>query len=79
MHKYFRLISMGLFIVILPGVLSACDVPVFRYALERWPTEQYVLTYDTTGGITPKLKTALEFLKSSASAPGAPAKLHSVC
>ncbi len=36
----------------LPAVLSACDVPVFRYALERWPAAAYHLSAFTGGGLS---------------------------
>ncbi len=36
----------------LPAVLPACEVPVFRYALERWPAAPYILTAFTGGSLS---------------------------
>ncbi|MBW7998027.1 MAG: hypothetical protein FVQ81_15960 [Candidatus Glassbacteria bacterium] len=49
--------KINLFIlIIIPCIIStqlrACDVPVFRYALERWPAATYTLTASTGGGLS---------------------------
>ena len=37
------LIKFCLLLLLLPNILSACDVPVFRFALERWVNDPYIL------------------------------------
>ena len=59
-------ILFGLLISVFHGNSSACEVPVFRYALERWPTERYVLEYDSASGLSPQNKSVVAFLDSSA-------------
>jgi hypothetical protein len=39
MNKYLH--SLPFIAVVLASVASACQVPVFRYALERWPADRY--------------------------------------
>ncbi len=47
----------------MPGSLRACNVPAFRYALERWPADPYqVLVYYRAGAPGP----ALELLQKGA-------------
>ncbi len=36
------------------GTASACSVPVFRYALERWPADDYQLIVFHQGALTPE-------------------------
>jgi hypothetical protein len=42
---------MVLICCMLPAALPACDVPVFRYALERWPAATYTLTAFSGGSL----------------------------
>lgn len=37
-----------------PGPASACSVPVFRYALERWPADNYLAVVFHQGALTPQ-------------------------
>ncbi|MFC1544626.1 hypothetical protein ACFL4X_00525 [Gemmatimonadota bacterium] len=48
---------------------SACDIPVFRYALERWPAERYRLEVFTGTEMTARQTGALKLLRSLASGP----------
>ncbi len=58
------------------GILLACQVPVFRYALERWTVDQYELVIiPRSGGLTPEESTALEFLKEASNSMDAPLNL----
>lgn len=36
------------------GTASACSVPVFRYALERWPADNYLVVVFHQGALTPQ-------------------------
>lgn len=65
MRSHHGLLIAILSIAALSVAASACEVPVFRYALERWPTEKYILEYDTTDGLSDELKTTIEHLESS--------------
>ncbi len=46
------ILKLALTICMLPVALRACDVPVFRYALERWPAATYNLTAFTGGSLS---------------------------
>ncbi len=57
------------------GVLVACSVPVFRYALERWQTDDYELYVFHRGALSPDARAALEWLSACATAPTGRANL----
>ncbi len=58
------------------GVLLACQVPVFRYALERWTVDTYELVIvPRTGGLTPEENSALDFLKEASGSMEVPLNL----
>src|SRR2546421_11464247 len=44
---YYRGVSRGFIFALMlallatPGICEACSVPVFRYALERWPADRF--------------------------------------
>ncbi len=42
---------------------SACDIPVFRYALERWPPDSYRLTINAHGALGKEHRAVLELLQ----------------
>src|SRR3954471_17640176 len=44
---------------------SACNVPVFRYALERWPSENYEAFVFHKGAFTPADQQRLSALSNS--------------
>ncbi len=47
-----------------PGAAaSACSVPVFRYALERWPADDYDLVVFHRGTLVPQDQAALDWLE----------------
>lgn len=49
------------------GVLLACQVPVFRYALERWASDSYELVcVPAQGGLKPDEEAALKVLRDAA-------------
>ena len=45
---------------------TACNVPVFRYALERWPADPYRIVVFLDGESNAKDAEALDLLESSA-------------
>jgi len=51
-------------LVALSGVVSglACQVPVFRYALERWQADRYELIVEAEGNLSPSEQEAVDFL-----------------
>lgn len=49
------------------GILLACQVPVFRYALERWPADAYeLICVPAQGGLKPAEEAALKALRDAA-------------
>ena len=54
-----------------PG--SACSVPVFRYALERWPADVYDVLVFHRGGLPPKDQAVVDWLEQHVSGDGASA------
>jgi hypothetical protein len=58
-------LGLGLFA---PAVASACNVPVFRYALERWRPDPYRVTVFHRGPLTPVQQRLLDRLEPSAAA-----------
>src|SRR5262245_39476589 len=56
-----------LLIVLAPSLGSACSIPVFRYALERWELSRYEITAFYEGVLPPDLDKALKALESDAS------------
>ncbi len=45
---------------------GACDVPVFRYALERWPADRYLLTLVHRGPLAPDAAAVVAALERTA-------------
>ncbi len=59
-----KLIFASLFFFILDcSSLFACSVPVFRYALERWPADPYVVSVFHRGELNDKEKKVVEYYK----------------
>ncbi|MEM7383733.1 MAG: hypothetical protein AAF514_02205 [Verrucomicrobiota bacterium] len=54
------------FIAILPSLVEACQVPVFRYALERWEADPYQLTIYHRGEATPTLTETINTIRREA-------------
>ncbi|MCF6311069.1 MAG: hypothetical protein L3J39_01330 [Verrucomicrobiales bacterium] len=74
--------SRGLFVTLFflglfaGGILWACQVPVFRYALERWPADAYELVcVPAQGGLNAKEEAALKFLREAARDEDFPANI----
>jgi hypothetical protein len=73
-----RILTLGLRLPILAAIIgaaSACSVPVFRYALERWPADNFLAVVFHQGALTPSQAAAVRELQSLARADQAPANL----
>ena len=55
---------------------AACSIPVFRYALERWPAEPYQAIVLHKGALSAEDQKLVETLRKAATADGAPANLE---
>ncbi|MDP2982202.1 MAG: hypothetical protein Q8O92_02585 [Candidatus Latescibacter sp.] len=58
--------------------LDACDVPVFRYALERWLPDTYIVYVLFNAPLNKEESAAMELLRSSAGGSGARPNLNVV-
>ncbi|MBI5683507.1 MAG: hypothetical protein HZC54_00370 [Verrucomicrobia bacterium] len=61
-----RLIRCVALSVIIPSAAWACTVPVFRYALDRWPGEIYELRVDRAAALKPEIAPLLDRLRTNA-------------
>jgi len=57
----------SIFLLVLSGfgavaTVIACQVPVFRYALERWQADRYELIIEAEGNLSPAEQQAVDFL-----------------
>lgn len=53
------------------AVVMACQVPVFRYALERWPADKYQVIVLSSGPLDATAQTSLQRLQSAEAEHGA--------
>ena len=53
----------ALFLICNPLITEACSVPVFRYALEMWPPDEYEVVLFHQGSLTEEQKQLLEKIK----------------
>jgi hypothetical protein len=54
----------------------ACTTPVYQYALERWPADNYVVTVYVRGALSEPQRAALEVLSRAPSREQAPANVR---
>lgn len=74
-----RRILASLTVLAVSGSLLACQVPVFRYALERWSSDQYRILVLTEGPLDAEHQAALKPLEgTSERAAQATIKVHDV-
>lgn len=74
-----RTVLPALCFVAVVGAVVACEVPVFRYALERWSPDQYRLLVIADGPLDDNHLMALKRLKGTPESPAAAAvKIHDV-
>ncbi|MEM7396784.1 MAG: hypothetical protein AAF492_31025 [Verrucomicrobiota bacterium] len=60
-------------LALLAGPILACQVPVFRYALERWPPDMFQLVIYHSEPLLEKEQTVVNYLKERAENEEAPA------
>src|SRR5437868_15209057 len=65
-------------IALLCAPAEACSVPVFRYALERWPADQFSGVLFTSGKLTDARDEIYTSMVRAADAPAAGLKLDAV-
>jgi hypothetical protein len=74
-----RRILAGLTVLTIASSLMACQVPVFRYALERWSSDQYRILVLAEGPLNLEHQTTLKTLEGTAERPAqATMKVHDV-
>jgi hypothetical protein len=67
MIKHQSIVVGGLFVALLCAMnLHACKIPVFRYALERWPADRYAVVALVDGEVTGDAAEAVSVLRSIA-------------
>jgi len=71
-RMFFRVVVL---LLMLSAVAQACTVPVFRYALERWPAAPYVVTVFVDGEPRGEVKESIEAMQKFADARTAPGNL----
>lgn len=54
----------------------ACSVPVFQYAIERWPADLYHVQLEHKGGLTEEQQTVAEFMKAASLDEEAPVNVR---
>jgi hypothetical protein len=62
MKRLARLLVFALLYLAWPGLAGACSVPVFRYALERWPASPYQVSLRPGNSPAPPQRALLEQL-----------------
>jgi len=74
-----RRILAGLTVLTIASSLMACQVPVFRYALERWSSDPYRILVLTEGPLNAEQQAALKTLEGTAERPAhSTMKVHDV-
>lgn len=63
-------------VVLSAASLCACSVPVFRYALERWPPESYTVVVFHLGPLSADDQELVSEMKKEIAAPDTPANAH---
>ncbi len=65
-------------LVLAPGPARACNIPVFRYALDRWPSDPYRLTVFHRGPLAAEHRDAVKALEKRADGEHPPVVLELV-
>lgn len=72
MNKSLRIFLLGAMAVVASAaVVMACQVPVFRYALERWSADKYQVIVLSSGPLDGSSQTSLQRLQSAEAEHGA--------
>ena len=65
--KLIPILFLWMILVFLPAApVMSCNVPVFRYALERWPADAYEVVVFHRGQLSPEDEAVVEWLENSA-------------
>ena len=64
-------------LVLSATVVAACSVPVFRYALERWTSDNYQIIIFHDGKLTDEQQAVVDDLVSDADKQSANVDVHS--
>ena len=73
--RLFLLASMTVLAAACGRPLLACSVPVFRYALERWPADAYEAVVFHRGALSPEQQATVERLEKASEDPNVSANL----
>lgn len=65
MNRYLKAVCTGIALFTIAEVVSACQVPVFRYALERWQPDRYRVTVVKNGPLTDTQQAVVKVLQQS--------------
>lgn len=60
-----RLLAISILVVVLPAAANACNVPVFRYALERWAADPCEVVVFHEGHLTPAQQAFVQQLQAA--------------
>ncbi|MFC1650901.1 hypothetical protein ACFL2X_04970, partial [Candidatus Latescibacterota bacterium] len=63
LKKYLSAVTV--FLIAFSIAVNACNVPVYRFALERWPADNYEVIVFHRGVLTPEERSVIEMLYSS--------------
>lgn len=66
----------GWILIVFATELLACQVPVFRYALERWPADEFSLLVTSEGPLPKEVQKELGYLSKSLEATPTPINLR---
>jgi len=61
--RFMLAVSVTIFSLLISFNANGCGVPVFRYALERWPSDPYRITVFHKGDLTPTQKKVISYYK----------------
>ena len=67
-----RTTTVCLFLLVAAVVAEACQVPVFRYALERWQPDHYQLVIVHDGNLTSEEQADVNYLEENLVGPNGP-------
>ena len=72
----YSLLAVPAGLLALPSRAPACSVPVFRYALERWPPDFFPVLVFHKGPLSAEDKKTVDWLEKTADSEGSLANLH---
>lgn len=76
-HRTKLTLALLLLTFLLPALpAAACQIPVFRYALERWQPDLFTAAVFHQGPLTDSQQTLVQQLRDAATSPSAPANIQ---